>query len=43
LGQARAIDLFKKFKEALKGLPLQKILQISMDGLNVIIGLSSNY
>ncbi len=35
MGRARAIDLFEKFKEALKGLPLQKILQISMDGPNV--------
>lgn len=35
MGRARASDLLGKFKEALKGLPLQKMIQISMDGPNV--------
>jgi hypothetical protein len=35
LGRSRASDLLEKFKEALKGLPLQKMVHISMDGPNV--------
>ena len=35
LGRARAEDLLIKFKEALNGLPLANVAQISMDGLSV--------
>jgi hypothetical protein len=35
LGKASANDLLTKFKEGMSGLPMSKILQVSMDGPNV--------